>query len=153
MRCWPACFECFCQLKDNLRDCKIYQWNISHKKFKEKKHTSTTWTQHNQPALTLPLQMHAEIKISTRKCNKAMMHVQGKLTLWVFSPVLKKGSVHAATLLKRDWKVFSETLLESWARSGEIQKSAATSDFTRSMQTHLKLSNSASTCCLWMLNV
>lgn len=30
VRCWPAYFECFYQLKDNLTDWKIHQSNISY---------------------------------------------------------------------------------------------------------------------------
>lgn len=78
-RCWPACFECFCQLKDNLRDWKIQQWSVSHTRIREGKLQHSHYWNTTQAACThTPLQsMHRKHTISTRKCNKAMMHVQG----------------------------------------------------------------------------
>lgn len=74
VRCWPAYFECFYQLKDNLTDWKIHQPNVSYsgnnnrlhtnmKGKKEKRHQSTTASSQRC------VQMHAsKMQTTKQKC-------------------------------------------------------------------------------------
>lgn len=71
VRCWPAYFECFYQLKDNLTDWKINQPNISYSAnnhfHKKKKRKDIKPQQHYSTQRCV--QMHAYIMRTTRqKC-------------------------------------------------------------------------------------